>query len=66
MQRPNEDVTPAWLTHFGVDDIETAAREVDRLGGQVLLGPDPQLRHGLLAIVVDPNGALLALHQWTD
>jgi predicted enzyme related to lactoylglutathione lyase len=66
MQRPTEDVKPFWLTHFGVADIGQATQRVKALGGTVLLPPAAEFRHGLMAVVVDPNGAILALRQWTE
>jgi predicted enzyme related to lactoylglutathione lyase len=66
MQRPTDDVKPFWLTHFGVDDVAQATKRSAELGGTVLLAPDPGFRQGLLAVVVDPNGAILALHQWSE
>lgn len=66
MQRPSDETAPFWLTHFGVKNVEEAARRAAELGGEVLLGPDPGFRQGLLAVVVDPGGAILALHQWTE
>ena len=65
MERPSEQLDPLWLTHFGVVDVRAATQKVSELGGRVLLGPDRELRFGLMAVVVDPNGAILALHQWT-
>lgn len=66
MQRPADDIDPFWLTHFGVEDVEEAAQRVSELGGQIFLRPDPEFRNGLQAIVIDPAGAILALHQWTE
>lgn len=66
MLRPSEEVEPLWLVHFAVKDVAKAARRVTELGGTVLLEPDPEFRDGLLAVVVDPGGAILALQQWTD
>ena len=66
MQRPNDDIEPFWLTHFGVSDVDAAAERAAALGGEVLLGPDPELRNGTIALVVDPMGAVLALQQWTQ
>lgn len=66
MTRPSDEVEPLWLTHFGVVDVRAASRKVTDLGGTVLLGPDPSLRFGLMAVAVDPNGAIFALHQWTE
>ena len=44
------------------DEIAYAER-AEALGGEVLLGPDPELRDGTIALVVDPTGAVLALQQ---
>lgn len=66
MQRPNERVQPLWLTHFAVADPAAAARRTTELGGKVLLAPSPELRDGRLAVVEDPTGAILALHQWPE
>ena len=63
MPRPGDDIQPLWLTHFGVEDVESATRKAAELGGEVLLAPDPGLRDGRFAVVVDPNGAVLALSQ---
>lgn len=63
MPRPADDIQPLWLTHFGVEDVETATRKAAEMGGEVLLAPDPGLRDGHFAVVVDPNGAVLALSQ---
>ena len=64
MQRPNDNIEPFWLTHFAVEDVNEATRRAEALGGEVLLGPDPGLRNGTIALVVDPTGAVLALQQW--
>ena len=64
MQRPNDDIEPFWLTHFAVGNLAEAAERAEALGGEVLLGPDPELRDGTIALVVDPTGAVLALQQW--
>jgi predicted enzyme related to lactoylglutathione lyase len=64
--RPSEDTEPLWLTHFGVKDVAASTALVAELGGQVLLAPDPAFRNGLQAVVVDPAGAVLTLHQWTQ
>jgi len=64
MQRPNDDIEPFWLTHFAVGNVAEAAERAAALGGEVLLGPDPELRDGTIVLVVDPTGAVLALQQW--
>jgi predicted enzyme related to lactoylglutathione lyase len=63
MARPDERLQPLWLTHFAVADVGVAARRAAELGGTVLLAPNPELREGTMAVVTDPNGAVLALQQ---
>jgi predicted enzyme related to lactoylglutathione lyase len=64
MNRPDDRITPLWLTHFAVSDVDMAARRAAELGGEVLLAPTPEFREGTLAVVTDPGGAVLALHEW--
>lgn len=66
MARPAEEVAPFWLTHFAVPNAVEAAKRAAELGGEVLLPPSPELRKGTMTVVVDPNGAILALHQHSD
>jgi predicted enzyme related to lactoylglutathione lyase len=66
MLRPNEEITPQWLTHFAVADPAASARRAAALGGRVVLAPSADIREGKLALVADPTGAVLALHQWPN
>jgi predicted enzyme related to lactoylglutathione lyase len=63
MARPNEDVQPVWLTHFGVSDPEAAARQAESLGGRIIVAPSPEFRDGTTAVVTDPSGAILVLSK---
>jgi predicted enzyme related to lactoylglutathione lyase len=63
LQRPDDRVTPQWLTHFAVTDVASAARRAAELGGEVMLPPSPDLREGTLAVVADPMGAVFALQE---
>ncbi len=63
-QRPSDDATPIWLTHFAVDDPAAAAEQAQALGGRVLLAPTPDVRDGAMALVQDPTGAVFALTQY--
>ena len=51
MLRPNEEVTPQWLTYFGVDDVNAATAKVTEFGGTVILPPSQDLREGRMAVV---------------
>lgn len=65
LQRPDEGISPEWLTHFAVTDVDTAVRRAADLGGKVLLAPSDNLRDGTFAIVSDPTGAPFALTEFT-
>jgi uncharacterized protein len=57
-------VPPHWLVYFGVDDLDAALRRVQDLGGTLHAGPiDIQMAR--IAIVADPQGAVLALYDGT-
>lgn len=63
MARPNDEVQPVWLTHFGVSDPAAAARQAESLGGRIIVAPSPEFRDGTTAVVTDPSGALLVLSK---
>ncbi len=63
MPRPGDDVTPVWLTYFGVSDPAAAAAKAQQLGGTVLLPASADLRDGTMAVVTDPSGAVLVLQK---
>ena len=64
LKRPNDDIEPLWLTHFGVDDPAAAVQSASELGGKVLLAPSADFRESSMALVEDPGGAVLALTRF--
>jgi predicted enzyme related to lactoylglutathione lyase len=54
----------AWLPYVRVADPVALADRVVALGGTVLLAPRADVRNGSLAIILDPNGAPLALQRY--
>jgi predicted enzyme related to lactoylglutathione lyase len=53
-----------WLPYVRVEDPGALTARVRDLGGELLLAPDSDVRGGSLAIVADPNGAVVALQKW--
>lgn len=52
---------PHWLVYFGVESIDEALSQVAALGGTTLAGPiDIQIAK--IAVIQDPQGAVLALY----
>ena len=62
-KKPSPEMSATWLTHFGVPDPAAAAQRAKELGGTILLPASPDLRDGTIAVVTDPAGAVLVLHQ---
>lgn len=56
--------TSAWLPYVRVANPEAMAMRALELGGRIALPPAPGIRHGSLAIVLDPSGAPLALQRY--
>lgn len=61
---PWQRETSAWLPYLRVADPTATAARVAALGGTVVLPPDPGVRNGSLAIVLDPSGAPFALQRY--
>jgi len=55
-----------WVSWLSVTDVDAAATAVSEAGGQVLRGPLVLKGRGRLAVVTDPQGALLVLVRSTD
>ena len=55
------DAQPQWLLYIGTPSVDTAAEDVQRLGGKVLKAAADIPNVGRFAIVSDPQGATFAL-----
>ncbi len=65
MAMPFGNMQPLWLVSVMVADPAASAQRAKELGGRVLLTPRMDVRSGSVALIVDPNGAVLALQKWT-
>jgi hypothetical protein len=61
---PWENVRPNWLPYVRVDDPQMVADRVPKIGGRVILAPDPGIRNGTVAVIADPTGAAVAVQKW--
>lgn len=64
VQEATEDLPSAWLHYVRVDDLDAALSRASGNGGEVVMAPDPAVRGGTVAIIVDPLGAALGLVEW--
>ena len=60
---PDPKVPPHWLAYVGVDDIEASTRKARELGATVLQDVMQIADYGLLSVIRDPTGAVIAMWQ---
>jgi uncharacterized protein len=58
------DTRPGWLGYIRVTDVGATIALAERLGGRVLVAPNPALFDGKVALVADPSGAAFGVLQW--
>lgn len=54
---------PQWVPLILVNNLLNILTRVEKLGGTVLLPPDPAFRKGQAAIIQDPSGAMVSIQQ---
>ena len=60
-QDPN--MPTAWTTYLAVSDAAETVAKVKASGGQVLMEPDQVMDVGILAVAMDPGGAVFGMWQ---
>lgn len=53
-----------WVPVVRVADPESLTRQVESLGGEVLIPPDESPKKGNTALISDPTGAILLIQRW--
>jgi len=62
-QQKAQNLPPFWVSYVTVDNVDTTAKAVTELGGQIIAPPFDVLDSGRMALLQDPTGAMLALWQ---
>ena len=57
------DVEPGWAPYVDVKDLATTKDRVRELGGRVIFATDHNPVRGAIALILDPTGAALFIHQ---
>ena len=60
---PDMPGPPGWLFYIGVEDVNASAEQINKLGGQVVMGPREIPGGDLIAVCVDPQGGVFAVHS---
>jgi uncharacterized protein len=58
------EIKPNWLPYVRVADVDATVRQVEPLGGKVLIAPTPEIRGGRVALIQDPTGGAVAIQEW--
>lgn len=65
LQNSSDDISQ-WVVLMSVENVDETASRFAAEGGEILTPPTDVAKRGRMAIVVDPQGALLALVQTVD
>jgi len=60
---PAPALAPSWLPYLRVQDVKAATTRAQQAGARVVVAPDPAIREGRVALIVDPEGAPLGLAE---
>jgi len=63
MAKPVPDMPSHWLNYVSVTDLDAALAQSISLGGETLFGPMPIPTVGRIAVIKDPQGAAIGLHE---
>lgn len=56
-----EGMPPVWGGYVTVDDVETRAKQAEKLGGKILMEPRDIPEVGRFCVIADPQGATLTI-----
>ncbi|WP_416897273.1 MAG: VOC family protein [Minwuia sp.] len=52
---------PHWMSYIGVDDVDDTCAKAKAAGGQILNGPFDVPDVGRMAVIMDPQGAVVSV-----
>lgn len=56
-----DDVPTCWDQYVTVDDVDASTRQVEDLGGEIMLPPTDIPNVGRFSVIQDPQGAVLSI-----
>jgi hypothetical protein len=62
-EQGEQGVLPSWFTYLAVEDVEAVTAGVEKLGGRVIAQPFDVFDNGRMAVIQDPEGAVVNLWQ---
>ncbi|UZD24260.1 VOC family protein [Algoriphagus halophytocola] len=64
LKNPAPTVRSHWVPYLRVADLSETIAKATRAGGKVLIEPNPEIRNGNVALLMDPTGAPLAVQVY--
>lgn len=61
---PVEDSRSSWMPYIKVKDVNTTLEKAKAAGARVMLEPNPSIRKGTVAVLLDPTGGQFTIQQW--
>lgn len=61
---PVQDARSAWMPYIKVRDVHATVEKAKALGAHIMLEPDPSIRKGTVAVIMDPTGGQFTVQQW--
>ena len=66
IQVQHANISSAWLPYIRVANLKQALEKVRQAKGEILIAPSENVRKGMVAIIMDPQGAALGLVEWPE
>jgi len=63
---PIDELPPLWTPYLRVEDPAAIVARVEELGGQVVIEPMERAPGVIVAVIIDPAGAGLAIQTWSE
>ncbi|WP_167613439.1 VOC family protein [Maribellus sediminis] len=61
---PVEGARSSWMPYIKVKDVKATLAKAKAAGAHVMMEPDPSIRKGTVAVLMDPTGAQFTIQQW--
>ncbi|HTX88087.1 MAG TPA: VOC family protein [Bacteroidales bacterium] len=64
IENPLDNPESLWVPYIRVSDPATVVKKAKEAGAVVLLEPNPLVRKGSVAVLMDPGGAVFCVQKW--
>jgi predicted enzyme related to lactoylglutathione lyase len=61
---PVEGARSAWMPYVKVKDVNETVEKAKAAGAHIMMEPNPKIRKGTVAVILDPTGGQITIQQW--